>query len=73
MFTMLYFNIFYLPALKKVVGQHEMYAQLKVWYTQMMLYNLYFRRLIKLANDVEENPGPTILDIIDPSKTVSAD
>ena len=29
--------------------------------------------LIKQANDVEENPGPTIFDIIDPTTTVSAD
>ena len=28
---------------------------------------------IRQANDVEENPGPTIFDIIDPTITVSAD
>ena len=28
--------------------------------------------LIRQANDVEENPGPTIFDIIDPMRTVSA-
>ena len=28
---------------------------------------------IRQANDVEENPGPTIFDIIDPLRTVSAD
>ena len=30
-------------------------------------------KCIRQANDVEENPGPTILDIIDPTITVSAD
>ena len=27
---------------------------------------------LRQANDVEENPGPTIFDIIDPTTTVSA-
>jgi len=26
-----------------------------------------------LANDVEENPGPAIFNIVDPTRTVSAD
>ena len=26
-----------------------------------------------MANDVEENPGPTLYDIVDPSKTITAD
>ena len=26
-----------------------------------------------MANDVEENPGPTLYDIVDPSKTICAD
>ena len=30
-------------------------------------------KCIRQANDVEENPGPTIFDIIDPTNTVSAD
>ena len=29
-------------------------------------------KCIRQANDVEENPGPTIFDIIDPTITVSA-
>ena len=43
------------------------------WFTQMMCYNVYMPLLIRQANDVEENPGPTIFDIIDPTTTVSAD
>ena len=30
-------------------------------------------KCIRQANDVEESPGPTIFDIIDPTTTVSAD
>ena len=30
-------------------------------------------KCIRQANDVEENPSPTIFDIIDPTITVSAD
>ncbi len=26
-----------------------------------------------MANDVEENPGPTVYDVVDPNKTISAD
>ena len=43
------------------------------WFTQMMCYNVYIALLIRQANDVEENPGPTIFDIIDLMRTVSAD
>ena len=37
----------------------------------MMCYNVYIPLLIRQANDVEKNPGPTILDIIDPMIIVS--
>ena len=42
---------------------------------QMMCYNFHIPLLIHVreANDVEENPGPTIINIIDPTATVSAD
>ena len=39
----------------------------------MICCNVYIPLLIKQVNDVEENPGPTIFDIIDPTTTVSAD
>ena len=35
-------------------------------------YNVYIPLLIREANDIEENPVPTIFDIIDPTTTVSA-
>ena len=42
-------------------------------YTNDVLQCSYIPLLIRQANDVEENPGPTIFDIIDPTTTVSAD
>ena len=48
-----------------------------VWFTQWYatcMYNVYIPLLIwKQANDVEENPGLTIVDIIDQTTTVCAD
>ena len=73
MLMMFYLNVFYLPTLKQVVGQYKMRNQVMFWFTQMMCYNVYIPLLIRQANDVEENPGPTIFDIIDPMRTVSAD
>ena len=66
MLMMFYLNVFYLPTLKQVVGQYKMWNQVMFWFTQMMCYNVYIPLLIRQANDVEENPGPTIFDIIDP-------
>ena len=40
----------------------------RLWLTQMYLYQFYIPDLICLANDVEENPWPTVLKI-DPNKT----
>ena len=34
------------------------------WFSQMIFYNAYIPLLIRQANDVEENPGPTIFDVI---------
>ena len=38
-----------------------------------MSYNVYIPLLIRQASDGEENPGPTVFDINDPTTTVSAD
>ena len=73
MLMMFYLNVFYLPTLKDVVGHYKLWNEVTFWFTQMMCYNVYIPLLIRQANDVEENPGPTIFDIIDPTTTVSAD
>ena len=39
----------------------------------MVFYNAYIPLLIRQANDVEENRGPTIFDVIDPTRTICAD
>ena len=66
-------NVFYLPTLKDVVGHYKLWNEVIVWFTQMMFYNVCIPLLIRQANDVKENPGPTIFDINDPTTTVSAD
>ena len=38
-----------------------------------MEYNVYIPSLIRQANDVKENPGLTLFNIIDPMRTASAD
>ena len=52
------------------VGSHDNFIKTK---DALSRYNVYIPLLIRQANDVEENPGPTISDIIDPRTTVSAD
>nr|XP_058945358.1 uncharacterized protein LOC131773390 [Pocillopora verrucosa] len=59
--------------LKQVVGQHKMWNDVMFWFSQMIFYNAYIPLLIRQANDVEENPGPTIFDVIDPTRTICAD
>ena len=59
--------------LKQVVVQHKMWNDVMFWFSQMIFYNAYIPLLIRQANDVEENPGPTIFDVIDPTRTICAD
>ena len=40
---------------------------------EMMCYNVYVPLLLRLSNDVEENPGPTIYEIVNTNNTVCAD
>ena len=39
----------------------------------MVFCNAYIPLLIRQANDVEENPGPPIFDVIDPTRTICVD
>ena len=66
-----YLNVFYLLTLKQVVIPYKILNQVMFWFTQMMCYNVYIPLLIRQANDVEENPGPSIFDIIDSMIIVS--
>ena len=73
MLMMFYLSVFYLPTLKQVVGQYKIWNEVMFWFTRMICYNVYIPLLMRQANDVEENPGPTIFDVINPMRTVSAD
>ena len=70
---MFYLNVFYLPVLKKVVGLHKMWNDVMFWFSQIIFYNAYILLLIRQTNDIEENPGPAIFDVIDPTRTICAD
>ena len=48
-------------------------SEVIVLFTQMSCYNVYVPLLLRMANDVEVNPGPTVYDVVDPSKTICAD
>ena len=67
-----YLSVFYLPTLKQVVGQYKIWNEVMFWFTRMICYNVYIPLLMRQINDVEENPGPTIFDVINPMRTVSA-
>ena len=72
-----YLNTFYFPylksQLKKEKGNREICQCHR--YVQMVCYRaVYVPLLLRLSNDVEENPGPrTINNIVDPTYTVHAD
>ncbi|XP_078381394.1 uncharacterized protein LOC144664149 [Oculina patagonica] len=68
---MFYMEAIYLPTLKRVIRSWQMAYYTRLWFTQMCLYRLYIPLLIRLANDVEVNPGPFF--IVNSSKTVTAD
>ena len=48
---------------------YEMWQMNRMWLTQIYLYRWYLPDLIRLANDVETNPGPAVVDNVDSSKT----
>ena len=62
----------YLPVLKSLVHMYEMWQMNRLWLTQIYLYRWYIPDLIRLANDIETNPGPAVVDNVDSSKTTCA-
>ena len=72
MLVMFYLNVFYLPCLKRLIMKCEQNHEVNVWFAQMMCHHASL--LLKLSNDVEENPGPTTInEIVDCTQTLSAD
>ena len=63
-----YLETIYLPLLQRQVRLWQMNYYVGLWFTQMWLYRFYFPLLIRLANDVETNPGP--LFFVESSETV---
>ena len=67
-------NAFYLPTLKRLLLQRQSDNETVVWFIQTFYYHhVYVPLLLRLSNDVETNPGPTVYDIVDPTTTVCAD
>ena len=64
-----YLEAIYLPVLKCLVYIYEMSVMNRLWLTQIYLYRFYIPELIRLANDIETNPGP---GIVDQTKTIAA-
>ena len=72
---MFYFNIFNIPCLKSQLNKEKSNREVYQWYAQMIYYcAVYVPLLLRLSNDVEENPGPrSTNDIVNPTYTVHAD
>ena len=52
---------------------YEMSQMNRLWLTQIYLYRWYIPDLIRLANDIETNPGPAVVDNVNScSKTIYA-
>ena len=64
-----YMEAIYLPVLKTLVHRFELMKINRLWLTQIYLYRFYIPDLIRLANDVETNPGPNI-GYVNPEKTL---
>ena len=56
------FFFIYLPTIKDLVGYYKFRNEVMVWFMQMIC-------LHPIANDAEENPGPIIFHIVDPTST----
>ena len=67
-----YLETIYLPKplLQSQVRLWQMNYYVGLWFTQIWLYRFYFPLLIRLANDVETNPGP--LFFVKSSETVKS-
>ena len=53
----------YLPVLKSLVYTYEKWQMNRLWLTLIYLYRWYIPDLIRLANDIETNPVPAVVDI----------
>ena len=74
MLMLFYMNVFYFPTLKRLLLQRQSDNETVVWFVKTLYYyHVYLPLLLRLSNDVETNPGPTVYYIVDPTTTVCAD
>ena len=74
MLLLFYLNVFYLPTLKEMDKQYKKSNEVAVCFIKMVRYHqVYVSGLLRLSNDIETNPGQTVYDIVDPTKTICAD
>ena len=67
MLMLFYMNIFYLPTLKRLLIRCKSDNETLIWFVKAFCYyRVYVPLLLRLSNDVETNPGPTVYDIVDP-------
>ena len=66
----LYLSIFYVTTNTECIKH---LCEMAVSFNPMSCNNVYVPLLLRMANDVEENPGPTVYDVVDPTQTVCAD
>ena len=60
MVLLFYMEAIYLPVLKTLVHRFELMQITRLWLTQIYLYRFYIPDFIRVANDVETNPGPNV-------------
>ena len=69
--------VFYFPAEnhteRHILFSNKIFKELTISFTQIFSQLVYVPLLLRTANDVEENPGPTVYDVVDPSQTICAD
>ena len=66
-------NIFYLSQNSLIEHTIKHSSKVIALCTQISGYIVYVPLLLIMANDIEVNSGPTIYDVVDPSKTICAD
>ena len=73
---LLHLKAIYFSVLKSLVHMYENWQMNRLWLTQIYLYRfvslVIIPDLVRLANDIETNPGAAVVDNSDSSKTICA-
>ena len=74
MLLFFYLKVFYLPCLKHLILRKQKRCEVCLQCVKIISRHVYLRLLLRLSNDVEENPGPkNINDVVDCTFTVRAE